>query len=67
MPTNDKFVLHAIRPPKAADKTTILMRVSGRTYDRIMDLKLRTGLSCHLLIDKALDFALERLEIKGVE
>ena len=61
---NDKFVIPKLR---GEDKTTVVTtRLPDRLVQKLENIVIKTGQSRTQVIIMALDYALERLEIKDV-
>lgn len=61
----DKFILQ-VPKPKVSGITGVI-RVSPSCYQSLWDAKARTGIPIGVIAEKCVAFALERLEVEGVQ
>lgn len=61
----DKFVL--IGRGTKDNKNKSIIRIKPSSYDKIYDLKLRTGISMCTILEQCIDFALEHMDKEDEE
>lgn len=59
----DKFVLFAPGREDSTDKGVV--RLTPSCYERVLELKRRTGISMGRIIEQCVDFSLEHMEDNG--